>query len=106
MIKDENDQFVFSNQIFECCNKCEWPDFSLCSVADNPYWQCGSEAYECVFGCRDEDSVLEAVVSVSSMGLIRKKRDADIEYTDFNITNSEVRSCMRHVMFDRHFGPS
>jgi hypothetical protein len=75
---------MFSYQIYTCCSKCQFPDFSLCELADYPGWLCGSEAYDCVFSCRDEDSVLEAVVEAGSLGITRRKRD-------LNITDSEVR---------------
>lgn len=83
IIKDENDDSMFSYNIYQCCNKCEFPDFSLCALADYPNWLCGSEAYDCVFSCRDEDSVLEAVVSAGSLGVTRKR--------ELNITDTEVR---------------
>ena len=79
---------MYSYLIYECCAKCEFPDFSLCALAGYPDWQCGSEAYDCVFSCRDEDSVLEAVVEASGLGLNRKR--------ELNITDSEVR-CMLNI---------
>ena len=82
VIKDENNASLFSIQIYECCGKCKFPSFSLCALADYPDWLCGSEACDCVFGCRDEDSVLEAVVEASGLGLSRKR--------ELNITGTEV----------------
>ena len=82
LIKDENNDSMFSIQIYECCGKCEFPAFSLCGLAGYPDWLCGSEAYDCVFGCRDEDSVLEAVVEASDLGLNRKR--------ELNITDTEI----------------
>ena len=83
IIKDENDDSMFSYNIYQCCGSCEFPAFSLCALADYPNWLCGSEAYDCVFSCRDEDSVLEAVISAGSLGTTRKR--------ELNITDAEVR---------------
>lgn len=73
IIKDENSRSYFSSQIYACCKICESPTFATCENNANPDWQCGSEAYGCVFGCRDEDSVLEVVVGASKNGLRRKR---------------------------------
>ncbi|CAB4037188.1 Hypothetical predicted protein [Paramuricea clavata] len=89
VIKDENDDSLFSYQIYQCCAKCEFPNFSLCTLADYPNWQCGSEAYDCVFGCRDEDSVLEAVISASSLGMSRKR--------ELNITDTQVTKVRKQL---------
>ena len=78
---------MFSYQIYQCCTQCEFPSFSLCALADYPDWLCGSEAYDCVFGCRDEDSVLEAVVEASTLGMSRKR--------ELNVTESQVRLRIR-----------
>ena len=58
----------------------------MCTLADSPNWMCGSKAYDCVFGCRDEDSVLEAVIEASSLNLDRKR--------EVEVTDTEVGCCI------------
>ncbi|XP_028394104.1 uncharacterized protein LOC114518326 [Dendronephthya gigantea] len=92
IIKDEDDVSQFSYQIYQCCGECQFPTFSLCTLGGYSNWLCGSEAYDCVFSCRDEDSVLEAVVSAGAMGWSRKR--------EVNITDSEatvVRKRLRRL---------
>lgn len=90
IIKDDNNASQFSYQIYECCNKCEFPTFSLCTLGGYANWQCGSEAYDCVYSCRDEDTVLEAVVTASAMGWSRKR--------ELNITDSVVSLTSQYAL--------
>ena len=39
-----------------------------------PFWECASDAYDCVYNCRNEASVLDAVYKASDLGLGARKR--------------------------------
>ncbi|XP_028394224.1 uncharacterized protein LOC114518432 [Dendronephthya gigantea] len=96
IIKDENGESFFSFNVYSCCALCDFPKFSLCTLAGLPDWLCGSEAYECVFSCRDEESALEAMYKSSDSGS-RGKRTLE------GISENEVRQMklrLRHLRTD------
>ena len=73
-IKDENNEIVLSLTIGGCCDKCMFPDYTRCVKNRTPYWECASDAYDCVYNCRNEASVVDAVLRGSELGLLGRKR--------------------------------
>jgi hypothetical protein len=73
-IKDENNEIVLSLTIGGCCDKCMFPDYTRCVKNRLPFWECASDAYDCVYNCRNEASVLDAVYKASDLGLGARKR--------------------------------
>lgn len=92
IIKDENDEAYFSYTIYACCIACEFPNYHQCVLEGKPDWLCASEAYDCVFSCRDEASVLEAVHKAGDGD--RKRRLPDINV-------NEVCKIMGKVIYHR-----